>query len=457
MAITAAGLGSNLDVESIVNQLVALERRPAARLQSRVAGLNSNISEYGRLRSDVSALQSAARSLGNTSGFNVFSSSLSDASAGSVAVTADAAAGQYALRVQALARAQTLVSPNSTDGGVTRITDASASIAGSATLTINQAGNSFSVSLADASLNGVRDAINAASDNTGVAASVINDGSGSRLVLRSDSTGVANAVTSIAVGAASNTNYDFLQFTAGTAYSDGAAVTAESVAASDARVTVDGVTVTSATNVFAGAIQGVTFVAKAETATAVSLTVTRDDSAVVDKVKAFVTAYNSLTQANDRRYAKGGALAFDATILSVMSGLRGLAGESGGSDGNAYRYLVEIGVSINKDGVMSLNADTLRSALTDQPSAVSDLLANTSNGIFKRFDTLTTSFLSTEGLIESRETGLRSTIRSVEERIEQMQKRLESVEARFRREFSTLDALMARLNQTSTSISKTLG
>lgn len=457
MAITAAGIGSNLDVEGLVSQLMALERRPAARLQSRISGLNADISEYGRLRSEISSLQTAARALGTTTGFNIFSANLSEASAGSVAVTSDAAAGQYAIRVQSLARAQTLVSPNSIDGGTTRITDADAAIAGSATLTINQAGNSFSVSLADTSLNGIRNAINAASDNTGVVASVISDGSGSRLVLRSESTGAASAVTSVDVTAASNANFDFLRFAAGTAYTDGAATTGESVAASDARITVDGVTVTSSTNAFSTAVQGVTFVAKAVTAGEVSLTVTRDDSALVDKVKSFVTAYNNLTQANDRRYAKGGALSSDSTVLSVMSGLRGLVGEAGGGPGNALQYLVEIGISVDKDGVMSLNTDTLRSALTNQPAAVSNLLADTSNGIFKRFDTLTSSFLGTEGLIDSREAGLRSSIRTFEERIEQMQRRLESVEARFRREFSTLDALMARLSQTSASISRTLG
>lgn len=457
MAITAAGVGSNLDVEGLVSQLMALERRPASRLQSRIAGFNASISEYGKIRSEVSSLQTAARALGSSTGFNVFSATLSEATAGSAAVNSDAAAGQYSIRVQTLARAQTLVSPNSIDGGTTRITDATAAIAGSATLTINQAGGSFSVNLADASLNGLRDAINGASDNTGVVASVINDGTGSRLVLRSESTGAASAVTSIDVTAASNTNYDFLAFSAGAAYADNAATTGESVAASDAQITVDGVTVTSSTNAFSSAVQGVTFVAKAVTASEFSLTVARDDSALVDKVKTFVTAYNSLMQSNDRRYAKGGALASDSTLLSMTSGLRSLVGEAGGTAGNALRYLVEIGISVDKDGVMSLNEDTLRTALTNQPAAVSDLLADTSDGIFKRFDTLTNSFLSFEGLIESRETGLRSSISSLQDRVEQMQKRLESVEARYRREFAALDALVARLGQTSATLSRTLG
>jgi flagellar hook-associated protein 2 len=457
MAITAAGIGSNLDVEGLVSQLMALERRPAARLQGRISSFNSNLSEYGRVRSDISALQSAARGLATSTGFNVFSATLSDSAAGSVAVSSDAAAGQYAIRVLSLARAQTLVSPNSIDGGATRITDANAVIAGSATLTITQGGSSFAINLADSSLAGVRDAINAAQDNTGVVASIINDGSGSRLVLRSEETGAAQAVTSIAVSGTNNTNYDFLGFSAGTAYSDTGNTTGESVAAADAQISVDGVTITSTTNAFSGAVPGVTFVAKTTTTGSFNLTVARDDSALVDKVKAFVTAYNTLVQANDRRYAKGGALAADSTVLSLTSSLRNIVGETGGSAGNSLRYLVEIGISVDKDGVMSLNAETLRSALTDRPEAVSNLLTDTTTGIFKRFDTVTTSFLSSEGLIDSREAGLRSSIRSLEERIEGMQKRLESVEARFRREFSTLDALMARLSQTSAALSRTLG
>lgn len=141
----------------------------------------------------------------------------------------------------------------------------------------------------------------------------------------------------------------------------------------------------------------------------------------------------------------------------MISSLRTLVGEAGGSDGNALRYLVEIGISVDEDGVMSLDSETLRTALTNDPDAVSNLLADSTNGIFARFDTVTSEFLDTDGLIDSREAGLRSSIQTLEERVEQMQKRLESVEARFRREFSSLDALMARLGQTSAAISRTLG
>ncbi len=457
MAITSAGIGSNLDVEGIVKQLMSLERRPASRLQSRISGINSNLSAYGKVRSEIAALQTAAKNLGTSTGFNVFSSTLSDTSAGSAAVSSSATAGQYAIRVASLAKAQTLVSPNSIDGGATRITDSSATIAGSATLTISQGGGSFSVSVADASLEGIRDAINDATDNTGVVASVINDGSGSRLVMRSEDTGAANAVTSVAVSGTSNSNYDFLQFSAGTSYTDSGATTGESVAASDAQISVDGVTITSSTNVFSSAIEGVTFVAKATTSSTFNLSIARDDSAVVEKVEAFVSAYNTFIQSNEQRYAKGGALAADSTLLSVMSSLRSLAGESGGSTGNSLSYLIEIGISVDEDGVMSLNSETLRSALTDEPDAVSNLLANSTNGIFARFNTVASEFLDTDGLIDSREEGLRSSITSLDERIEQMERRLESVEARLRREFSALDALMARLGQTSAAISRTLG
>jgi flagellar hook-associated protein 2 len=259
------------------------------------------------------------------------------------------------------------------------------------------------------------------------------------------------------VSGTSNSNYDFLQFAAGTAYTDSGATTGESVAASDAEISVDGVTITSSTNVFSDAIQGVTFVAKATTASAFDLSIARDDSALVGKVEAFVTAYNTLTQANEKRYAKGGALASDSTLLSVMSSLRTLVGESGGSTGNSLSYLIEIGISVDEDGVMSLDSETLRTALTNEPDAVSNLLADSTNGIFARFDTVTSEFLDTDGLIDSREEGLRSSITSLDERIEQMERRLESVEARLRREFSALDALMARLGQTSAAISRTLG
>ena len=198
--ISAAGIGSNLDVNGLVTQLMAVERQPLNRLQGRASSFNTDLSEYGRVKSDVEALRSAADALGSTTALDVFKASLSDATAGGVSVGAAASAGEYSIRVVALARAQTLVSPNSTDSGATRITDPGAVFATSADITLRSvAGASFTVAANGLSLNGIRDAINSASGNFGISASVIGDGTGYRLVLRSQDSGTANAVSAIEV------------------------------------------------------------------------------------------------------------------------------------------------------------------------------------------------------------------------------------------------------------------
>lgn len=456
MAISAAGIGSNLDVNGLVTQLMAIERQPLNRLQGRVSASNTDLSEYGRLRSEVAAVESAARALGGATAVDVFRATLSSPDAASVSVGSGATAGQYALQVTSLARAQTLVSPNSADGGATRISDPAAALSGAADLVLRRGASSFTVSLAAASLNGVRDAINAASANFGVAASVINDGSGYRLVLRAEDSGADNALTGIDVSDPAG-SYGFLQYTAGTAYTPAGTTMGQSVAASDAEIVVDGVTVRSTTNAFASAIQGVTLVATATTAAPVTLTVARDAAALQARAQSFVDAYNTFMSNAATRYGKGGTLAAEGSVLTMMNGFSSLLAQAGGSDGNAYAYLSQAGFSVDKNGRMSLDASALRSAVDSDAGAVGRLFGDASTGIMTRFAALSAAYLGSGGLIGAREEGIRASVTRLAERIDAFNSRLTVIEARYRAQFASLDALLGRLNQTSLALSRALG
>ncbi len=460
--ISSAGVGSNIDVNGLVTQLMAVERQPLTKLKSKVSGYNSDLSDYGRVRSDVSSLQSAAKALGDTSALDVFKASLSDATAGSVTAALGASAGTYSINVNELASNQTLVSPNAYGSGTT-ISDPAAVITGSATLTLSRgASTSFTVNVADRSLNGIRDAINNATGNFGVSASVVNDGSGYRLVLRTRDTGAANAITGISVTGATNANLDFLGFTAGTVYPPTGGASApttfgQSVAAKDASITVDGLTVTSANNVFSSAIQGVTFVAAAKTTSPVTLNVTRDDSALVAKAQAFVTAYNTFMSNSSSRYGKSGSLANEGTLLTMMNGFRDLVSRSGGVAGGAYNYLVQLGFSVDKFGTMTLNSQTFTDAVDKDPVAVAKALGDSTNGLMARFNTTANTYLTSGGVIGAREDGLNAIIKQLNDRIDAFNNRLTGIETRYRNQFSKLDSLLGTLSQTSAALTRALG
>jgi flagellar hook-associated protein 2 len=445
---SSSAVGSTIDVNSIVSQLMTIESRPLTSLQSRLSKLNANLSEFGKVRSELGALQSAARALGGSTALNVYKASLSNTSVGSATAGSGAAVGNYSLSITSLASTQTLVSP--------RVTDATAVISGSADIVIDNdtAGKSFTIAANNLSLNGIRDAINSASDNIGVVASVINDGTGSRLSLRSKDPGSANAVTDIAVNG--DNDYKFLRYTGGS-YVPNDTKMGQSVAASNATAVIDGVTVTSTTNAFTSAIAGVTFVATGTTTSPVTLSVTRDDDALVARMQTFVNAYNTFMTNNAARYGKDGALKADASVLSMMNGFSGLLAQRGGPAGNAYGYLSEVGVSVDKAGRMSLDGAKFRAALSSDSTAVGKLLADETAGVFKRFDSLSTSYLNTDGSIDAREKGIGTSTKTLKDQIDRFNARLDVIEKRLREQFSNLNVLLGKLQQTGASISSSLG
>jgi flagellar hook-associated protein 2 len=306
----------------------------------------------------------------------------------------------------------------------------------------------------------VRDVINSATDNFGVAASVINDGTGNRLVLRSTQPGANNAVTKIEVPSGGNTGLSFLAFdatsTAYPTYSAGSSGIGQTVAASNAVIVVDGVTITSETNLFTEAISGVTFNALATSSAPVTLSITRDDTAVAKKAQSFVDAYNTFMTNNAGRYAKGGALEADGSILTMMNGLRSLLGNSGGSDAS-YKYLFQLGISVTKTGTLTFDSGTFKQALASNPSAVSTLLSDLmTSTTTSSYADIAFGYQSSTGVVQSRTDGLDARKTRLNDQIDQFNARLAAIEVRYRNQFSKLDALMGSMQQTSAALANAL-
>ncbi|MGE0557221.1 MAG: flagellar filament capping protein FliD [Burkholderiales bacterium] len=358
MALSSPGIGSNLDVNSIVTQLMALERRPLTQLDSREANYQAQLSAYGALKGAVSTFQSALAGLRDPARFDGVRAQSANTAIVAATAASTAAAGTYTVTVNTLAVPQVLQS-----AGLTNTTTAGST--GTITLQAGSgAAHVIAVDAANNTLEGVRNAINAA--QTDVQASIVNDGSATpyRLVLTSANGGTANTLT------VTNT------LTAG-AVKDALDSLTEAQAAVNAGVTVNGVSITGAGNQLTEAIPGVTLTLGSTGTTTVN--VNRDTSGIQSAVQSFVKAYNDLTgtvsalTAFNPTTRQAGLLAGNSAAIGVQTRLRAIVGgDLAGLSGNLTR-LSQIGVEFDRTGKLTLNAATLSSAIESSPADIGAL------------------------------------------------------------------------------------
>ena len=386
MALSSPGLGSGLDVSSLVSQLMALERQPLVTLDTKEAKYQAQLTAYGSLKGALSSFQSAVAALATPAKFSATKASVADTTVATASATAGAAAGNYSLEVQTLAQAHKLKS-----GSFTNTSDT----VGTGTLTIQfgtYSGGSFSLNADKAtatiaidssksSLAGVRDAINAA--NAGVSASIVNDGSGNRLVIASKDSGVANALKiSVADDDADNTNNAGLSQLVYDASTGGTTNLTQTVAAQNAVAVIDGITVSKASNTIGDAIEGVTLsLLKANTPSTTTLSVSRDTAGVQASVQSFVKAYNDLKKTIDdlSKYdaanKRASTLTGDSTVRSVQSQLRSQFNTALTTAGGGFTMLSDIGIGFQADGTLKLDTAKLTTAMNDSTKDISTLFA----------------------------------------------------------------------------------
>lgn len=427
--LSAPGIGSGLDINGIVEQLMAVEQIPLQRLQAKAGEYLTQISAYGQLRSAMASFQDATAALESFNDFNAFATRSSDPEVFAVTAGNNATLGSYEIQVSSLAASQKL--------GSVAIADADTTVHGNAgdQLTIGIGENEFTVDTGGKTLSEIQTAINEATDNVGVMAGIIRENDSSfRLSLTSDETGLANAMT-----------FAF-------ADSDGAAVPdplgfTEVRAAADAEITLDDAyTITRSSNSISDAIQGVTIELLSSSPDKHSLSISREPGAIVESVEKFVEGYNELlTSLGDLRE---GELSGDGTLRLVETQVRSVLG-SGANLTGAYAYASDVGISFQKDGTLTFDSAKLDSALKDDLPAVADLFANDDQGLAFRLSAKLDGMLETSGLIDAREDGLNDRVDKNNQQMARMQDRMELVEARYRAQFSTLDTLLGELQVTS--------
>lgn len=466
--ITSAGIGSGLDVESLITKLMSLERQPVTQLQQRTDTLKTQLSAIGKLQSSVATLRDAAGRLALSTSFTGTVASSSDAS--SVAATAgtEATAGSYQVNVEKLAKAQSLVSPagaSLSTGTVTIEFGTYSTDLSAFTADPGRAPMIIPVGAGEAQLDKIRDKINAL--KAGVVANVVTDVNGSRLVMRATDGGAANAFrVSVADDDGNNTDASGLS---ALAYDPTAAVNTGSrtQAAQNSVATIDGVRVESATNTVSSAVQGVTFTLGKEMAVGsqVTINVTQDSAGTKKLITDFVSAYNDTVkllrdQTKNDPNGTSGPLKGDSGVIGILNQLRQEMGASTTLGGSLAR-LADIGLDPLADGTLKINSTKLDAALA-KPTDLQGLFAGldggnaANNGFGQRLRTLADGFLSTDGRIDAQQKGLQSRISANDKRGDELNRRLELVEKRLRTQYTALDGTMGKYNGLSTYLQQQL-
>lgn len=370
MAISSPGVGSNLDVNSIVSQLMAAERAPLTKLARTEASYQTKLSGFGTLKGALSAFQTAVRGLSDVSKFQAVKVAAGDASVASASGSAAATPGTYSLQVTQLAQAQKLVAPGTllvnapVGNGVINFEFGTSTEDGFKTAGTGV--KSVTIDDTNNSLTGIRDAINKA--GIGVTATIINDGGASpfRLALTSDKTGEAASMKISVDDAGGDTGLSALL----THNPDGDQKLTETLAAKNAKFTIDGIPVSKASNTVTDVIGGVTLTLLKENPTAATpIKVERDTASITTAVNNFVKAYNDISQ-NLKDATAYNAATKDAAILNGEASVRAIqtqlrnvltAPVAGGA--GALSRLSEIGVSMQKDGLLAVDSAKLSKAM----------------------------------------------------------------------------------------------
>ncbi|MAA76330.1 MAG: hypothetical protein CMN28_16690 [Salinisphaeraceae bacterium] len=445
MAIQSLGIGSGLDVNGIVSQLVAVERAPVQnRLNRKEINIQADMSALGSMKNALEELEAAVGKINTASLYEGRSASVADSDWFSASASSGAALGAVEVEVESLAQSHRLQSAAFASADT---------VVGTGTLTFSLNGTSFSLDL-DAennTLEGIRDAINSADDNVGISASLITGDEGPRLVLTADETGADNAITVTAAGG--DGGLDQLVYDPGTLTN-----LTQVREALDAVAYIDGVQVSSSNNVIDGAIEGVTLTLKQampnETTT---LTVARDAGSVTSAMSGFVKAYNTVIEVLGKVSAanpdgQSGALVGDPLPRGIENSLRSVVG---GLIGGEIGSLADLGFSTDVGGKLSFDTGSFNTAIQDDPDGIAAVFSG-EGSLSEELETLLDGLVGVGGQIQARTDGLNTRLERIDDGRVRLANRLEDIEARLLKQFSAMDALVSQLQSTGSFLTQQL-
>jgi flagellar hook-associated protein 2 len=459
--ISSPGIGSGMDIAGIVSKLSELERQPLVQLKKQAGSLQSRLSVYGQVKSQMASLQDAAAKLSSSAAWSQTKVNSANNAAVTATATGNAMPMKLDLEVVKLAKGQvssfaTVAVDQTLSNGSLEIQQGSwasgvFSPNGGVPTIINIEDGQNTVSQIAAKIN---------SSGSNVQAYVVQDATGERLVLRSMNTGkdqgfnvkLNSAITSPdpAIAAPTSAPLSFIS-PAGDQF------------AQDAQFKLDGIEFTSATNTVAQALPGLSLQLQQVSTAPVQISVEYDQESVKKNIQAFLDSYNTLnsTLSNAMKYSSetktSAALQGDSTAVGVQGALRSLFRTE--ISGWKYQRVSDIGITLQSDGSMGLDAKKLESAMTNTSDLKALFAGSTgleSLGLAKNVETFIKSALNTEGRVAVRTDALQSAISRNLQDQQRVNDRADRAQARLTKVYNSMDSKVGSLNALNSYVSQQL-
>jgi flagellar hook-associated protein 2 len=470
VAISSPGLGSGLNIGSIVSQLVAVESQPVQLLQKKSSVLQTKMSVFGQIKSELSALQDASQALVDATTWDSKSFASDAPTAVTGTVSTSAMAGTFKVAVTNLATVQALkfnafnpaIDPTTNPLPAGTLTFQMGTWSGNAFANKKDATNvdvpSVSVEVKSTdTLATLASRINGSS--AGVAAVVVTNGNTQQLILRGTNTGT-NSGFQVTTSAGLE-QFQYYSATSSIVQPTKGLLEAPTLA-TDATLTVEGIPVTSHSNTVVDAVPGVTLNLLTANSTA-NVTVVTDKDAIKTKIQAFQDAYNKLNAdlkaqtKYDAATKTGGPLLGDGTTVGIQSMLRALVGSNGPAASTITR-LSNLGLEIQADGSLSTNSTKLDAAMQDPANVKAFFATNTgtasSNGIAKRIYDFAFGANAVGGSVSSHSAAFQKSIDLNNVTIDKFNTHIADYQKQLLAQYTRLDTNMSKLNSLSTFVSQ---
>lgn len=389
--ITASGIGSGLDVNGLVTQLVAAERSGADnRLDSKERVANAQLTAFSAMKGALATFQTSLNTLTSANTYQKSTTSVSNDDVVELSASPGADTGNYDLEVTQLAKPHSLASGSFTstfeEVGLGTLTfrfgttdyDSGTDTYNSFSLNAAKSTASVTIDSTNNTLEGIRDTVNNA--DIGVRASIVNDGSGFRLLFTSEDTGAANSLEiAVSDDEGGDTDTDGLSQLA---FNSAATNLSQTVAARDAQLTLNGLAISSASNEVDTAIEGLSLTLKDTTSgVPVNMSVAHDEIAVRTAIVGLVEGYNQFIDVInqystfDEELGFGGILQGDATQRSVTSQLRQMITGSVTGVSDEFATLSELGITTLEDGKLEFDNTRLVEVVRDHFDDIAGMFA----------------------------------------------------------------------------------
>lgn len=455
--ISSLGAGTSLDLNTLYDNLQTAEQTKLTPIASQQSSYKAKLTAWGVVQTSLNKLQTAADALKNTSA--IAGTKVSSTNTAFTATLANnAAAGTYSIEVNSLAASQSLLSPKV----ASKDTDLGDQSLDSRTITITQPGQKDPLTVTldkdKTSLADMRDAINAKQGS--VTASIIKaDDNSYYLALTSRDSGTTNQMTITTNDAelAKYISYD------STNTSSASNVMTQQVAASDAKVKINGIDITRSSNTITDAPEGVTLkLNKVTTGTPETLAVTKDNAPMTAAIQAYVDAYNSLQttignqtkytavdQGSDKQNTSNGDLLGDGTLRNIQTRLRSqLSTSQAGND--SFSVLSQLGITQDVSGKLTVDSTKLEKALNEKSADVVTFLSGDgkTTGFATQASNLLKDILGSKGSIQNATDGINKTLKRLDTQYKAVSDQITATMARYKAQFTSLSQLVSSMTST---------